>query len=108
VLTYLEPLLFFAISYFLIVTGHLTVPRVLRALLIGGLLVAIVAAYEVVTQQPVGAFLAPHARILLTDYMSGYDSDRFGLGGRVSSFIAQPVFASLYWVFILAITLFYF
>lgn len=107
-LSYLEPFFWFAITFGLVRAGRVTTRDVLRALLFGAVFVALGGVYEWVTQQPLGKLFDPALKGLLDVYMSGYDSNRFGLGGRVSSFIAQPVNASLYWVMIGCIAIYYF
>jgi hypothetical protein len=106
-LTYLEPLFFFAISYGLIRLERITLRALLRAILLGAVLVAVGGLLELAMQQPLGASFNPRVASSLDVYMSGYDSNRFGLGGRVSSFIAHPVFAGLYWVMLLNIGVYY-
>lgn len=107
-LTYLEPFLLFALTFAVVQQRALTFEDVLRALLVGASLVAAASAYEFVTQQPVGALLNPAHKQMLETYMYGYDSNRFGLGGRISGLIAQPVYASLYWVLALCIAVYEF
>ncbi len=107
-LGYLEPLFWFAITFGLVRSGRVTTRDVLRALLWGAVLVALGGLYEWATQQALGKLFDPSLTRMLNVYMSGYDSNRFGLGGRVSSFIAQPVNASLYWVMVLCVAVYYF
>ena len=107
-LTYLEPLLCFAITYVLVRQRQLTLMQIMVALLIGAAMVAVAGVYEFYAQQPIGVSLNPVYKEMLDTYMYGYDSNRFGLGGRISSLIAQPVYAGLYWVIILSIALYTF
>lgn len=107
-LSYTEPLFWFAITFGLVRAGRVTTRDVLRALLLGAVFVALGGVYEWATQEALGKLFDPALKGSLDVYMSGYDSNRFGLGGRVSSFIAQPVNASLYWVMILCLAIYYF
>lgn len=107
-LGYLEPLFWFAITFGLVRSGRVTTRDVLRALWLGAVFVALGGLYEWATQQALGKLFDPSLTRMLDVYMSGYDSNRFGLGGRVSGFIAQPVNASLYWVLLLCIAVYYF
>lgn len=107
-MTYLEPLLFFALSFVLVWQRRIAAADILRAILWGALLVAGVALYEWMTQQAVSAWLNPNLKNMLEVYLYGFDSNRFGLGGRLGSLIAQPVVASLYWVLVLILALYYF
>ena len=105
--TYLEPLLYFGMTYCLVYQNPAFTKRIFQALLWGGLLVIVVGLVEMATQQSVSVILYPKLKETLDVYMYGWDSNRFGLGGRISSLIAQPVIASLYFVVLLVVAIYY-
>lgn len=107
-LTYLDPLLFFALSYFVVYRNRENLPRLLSAILISGTVSVMVGFYEIATQQSVAAWLNANLNSVRDIYMYQSNSDRFGLGGRISSLIGQPVFASLYLTLLPIIGLYYF
>lgn len=105
-LTYLEPLLFFALSYYLVRRNPANTERFVSALVIGGGIAAAVGLYEIATQQSVGGLLNPALKPMLDGYLVWDGSDRFGIGGRISSLIGPPAISSLYFVLILIVTLY--
>lgn len=107
-LTYVEPLLFFALTYYVVQQDRGIAPKLLRAMLVCGALFAMVGLYEMATQQSVAALLNSELASIQDQYMFQVWSDRFGLGGRISSLIGQPVVASLYFAFLPILGLYYF
>ncbi len=102
-----EPLLYFTVSYGLVRANPENLPRTLRALLRGALVLVAVGLYEMITQQSVAAFLNPDLARRLGVYLYGEGSNRIGLGGRISSLIGQPVMAGLYFVLMPIVGLYY-
>lgn len=107
-LTYTEPLLFFAVSYYVVCLYRDSVPKIVWAVLIGGTVLALVGFYEMATQQSVAAFLNSNLNSTRDIYMYQDISNRFGLGGRISSLIGQPVVASLYFAFLSLLGVYFF
>lgn len=107
-LTYLEPLLFFAVSYCLVRMNPAIERRIVSALVVGGVILGVVGLYEITTQQSVASVLYPILKAGIDVYLYGANSDRFGLGGRISSLIGQPVNTSIYFAFIIIAALYHF
>ena len=75
-LTYLEPLLFFVFTYYTVRENPSNIKPVLKALVIGGLLVAVLGGVEFLQQRPILDTLG----INTTDTLSlTFAQDRFGL-----------------------------
>ena len=102
--TYLEPLLFYVLSYYLVVKSSDNLPKILRAIILGGIIVGTIGVFEVAIQQSIFSFLNVCND---NNVMAYYDEDRFGLGGRISSLIANPVYASIYLIVVLIVSLHY-
>lgn len=107
-LTYLEPLLFFALSYVIVRRNPENLPRLLSAILISGAIVVVVGFYEIATQQSVAVWLNSNLTGVRDIYMHKSNSDRFGLGGRILTLVGQPVFAGLYLALLPFVGFFYF
>lgn len=105
--TYLEPLLIFAVSFYLVYMHRENETRILRGILIGGVIVALIGLVEIATQRSVAMWLDPQLTARLSVYMYEEGANRFGLGGRISSLIAQPVMASLYFALVATVALYY-
>jgi O-antigen ligase len=103
-LAYLEPLLVCILTYAVVRHDPDNLPRLLRGIVIGGLLVGALGVFELVTQKSILAELgiATDENILI--YLV---QNRFGLGGRVVSVIGQPVYAGIYFALWLIVTIAY-
>ena len=103
-LTYIEPMLFYALTYYLVSRGFSRLRAILRTVITAGIIVSALGLMEIAFQFSVRKVL----RIPLTpDLEAVFQEDRFGLGGRIASTISQPVYAGIYFL-ILLILLFYF
>jgi O-antigen ligase len=102
--TYLEPFLFCVLSYYVVRKNPDNLRRLLRALSIGGGVVAALGVFELVTQRPILTVLGITTS---EDVLSYLALNRFGLGGRVVSVIGQPVYAGMYFAVWLIVTVGY-
>ncbi|MFZ5878381.1 MAG: O-antigen ligase family protein [Chloroflexota bacterium] len=97
VLSYLEPLVFFIISYFVVVRQPGNWRMLLWAIALGGTYVILLGGLEWITQRPLVEILGIKYAVYNSEIMEFYLSeDRFGLGGRISSTLLQPVYAGLF------------
>lgn len=103
-LTYIEPMLFFLLTYYLVSQGLSRLRTITRTIIAGGIIVSALGLMEIAFHFSVRKVL----RIPLTlDLETVFQEDRFGLGGRIASTISHPVYAGIYFL-ILLILLFYF
>jgi hypothetical protein len=97
-ITYLEPLLFFVLSYYIVRRDSTNLKRILRVVALGGIVVAFIGLIEMQQQRSIFDLLGIHLSGSLEDFGSYLELNRFGLGGRISSTIGQPVYAGMYFV----------
>jgi hypothetical protein len=97
-LTYLEPLLFFILSYHVVRRDSVNFRHLLRAVALGGVVVVVIAFVEMRLQRPAIDVLGIHLPGFVEDLSVYFQENRFGLGGRISSTIGQPVLAGIYFV----------
>lgn len=104
-LTYFEPLLYFGLTWFWanLEKGQLT--QFLGNFLIAGFWVQIIGVIEMVTQKSIRRLLSVPSE---TPWEYLFAENRFGLGGRISSTLSHPVYAGLYFIFLLLLTLYLF
>jgi hypothetical protein len=93
-LAYGEPLLVLVMSYHVAISHPDNPQRLLRAILIGGLFVMAMAAFEFTTQKSIIEVLRVRS-LVIEDAQSFLLADRYGLGGRITSLFAQPVYAGI-------------
>lgn len=105
--TYCEPLVFGLITYCVVRRRQAQLKPVLRALVLGGLAVALLGIVEIATQRSIFDTLGISLPGVEDNPRIYFESDRFGLGGRISSTIAQPVYASLYFAMWLIVSVYY-
>ena len=103
-LTYLEPFLFCVLTYAVVRQDPDNLPRLLRGIVIGGLLVGALGIFELVTQKPILAELGITTNEDMLVYLA---LNRYGLGGRIVSVIGQPVYTGMYFALWLIVTLAY-
>ena len=97
-ITYLEPALFFILTYQVVRRDSGNMRQVVRIVALGGVVVCLLGFVEMKAQRPVFDLLGIHLPGFAED-LSGYlEVDRFGLGGRITSTIGQPVYAGIYFV----------
>jgi O-antigen ligase len=105
--TYCEPLVFGLVTYCVVRRRQAEFKPVLRALVLGGLAVALLGVVEIATQHSIFETFGISFPGVEIDAPVYFELDRFGLGGRISSTIAQPVYASLYFAMWLMVSVYY-
>jgi hypothetical protein len=107
-LTYLEPLTFFLLSYFIVLRQPQNWRMLLWAIGVSGAYVFLLGLLELVMQKPLAEILGFKHMVYNVERLQFYfTEDRFGLGGRISSVLLQPVYAGLFFS-VLAILLTYY
>jgi O-antigen ligase len=106
-ITYLEPLLFFVLTYYIVKQDSANFRRILRAVIVGGVIVALLGLVEILTQQSIFNLLGVELPGLHENFGLYLEIDRLGLGGRIMSTIGQPVYASMYFVIWLVVSTYY-
>ncbi len=103
-LTYLEPVLFCVLTYYVVSQDSANLRQVLRAIVIGGAFAAIIGLAELTLQRSGLEILG------LTDLGFSFSvfqlDDRFGLGGRIISTIGQPIYAAMYFAIFLIVSVY--
>lgn len=94
--TYIEPAVFCMFTYYIAVCGN--AKKALATLVLSGAVVAAFGTIEWIEQRPILDILGIVQPVLAyTEDLYGYFSiNRMGLGGRIVSFIGQPVYMSMY------------
>jgi hypothetical protein len=96
-LTYLEPLAFFLLSYFVVLRRPRNWRMLLWAIGVSGAYVFLLGLVELVLQKPLAEILGFKNMVYNVERLQFYlTEDRFGLGGRISSVLLQPVYAGLF------------
>lgn len=104
-LTYLEPLFYFSLTWFWIKSEKDQLFKFLTNFLLAGLWVQVIALIEMATQKSIRRLLAIPTDI---PWEKLFSENRFGLGGRISSTLSHPVYAGLYFLFLLLLTVYLF
>jgi O-antigen ligase len=93
-LTYLEPIFFYVLTYYIVRERIASMDFVLRALVTGGFIVACMGFFEMFSQRSIVEFLGLK-NLGSEDWSAYFLENRVGLGGRVSSTFLQPVYAGM-------------
>jgi O-antigen ligase len=97
--TYLEPLAFFMITYYVVLRRDGRWKTLLWVIGVGGLFVILLAFLEFAKQRPlVDIFGLQNVSYDLEKLQFYITENRYGLGGRISSILLQPVMAGVYFV----------
>ena len=107
--SYIEPLLFFVLSYYFVRLHPANLARTLWIITTGGLVIGALGLVELVVQRPLVEILGIEDMTSKIDLLQFYFSEnRFGLGGRISSTLLQPVYAGAYFCFCLIVMVYCF
>lgn len=100
-LTYLEPLFVFFLTYYAVQQRPEGLKRLLSVFVVSALFVGLLGLAEIAWQRSILDVLGIHNPFLVSDFFMRnvyFLDDRFGLGGRISSIIGQPVYAAITFV----------
>ncbi|HUR22206.1 MAG TPA: hypothetical protein VMZ90_15425, partial [Vicinamibacterales bacterium] len=106
-ITYLEPALFFILSYHVVRRDSANLRQIVRVIAIGGVVVCVAGLVEIQQQRSVFDLLHVQLPGNVENLVPYFAENRFGLGGRISSTIGQPVYAGTYLVIWLVATVGY-
>lgn len=106
-MTYLEPALFYVLTYYVVRRDPRNLRRVLYVLVISGIFVGVLGLVEMIEQKPVFDLLGITVTGLQGDFGGYLSLNRFGLGGRIIATIGQPVYAGAYFSIWLIISVYY-
>ena len=104
-LTYTEPLFYFALTWIWINSEKNNLSRLLGNFVLAGFWVQIIGLMEMATQKSIRRLLGIPSS---TPWEELFAINRFGLGGRISSTLSHPVYAGLYFLFLLLISIYFF
>jgi|YelNatPaOPRAMG01_1025707.scaffolds.fasta_scaffold00725_15 hypothetical protein len=104
-LTYTEPLFYFALTWMWINSEKNNLSRLSGNFVLAGFWTQVIGLMEMATQKSIRRLLAIPSS---TPWEELFATDRFGLGGRISSTLSHPVYAGLYFLFLLLISIYFF